>query len=248
MQIVINHPDEYLISVEGWYDSSNVIQGIQFKSNKKTSDYIGYDFDGTGPKFTLQVQDKKIIGFHGSAGTYLNSIGAYFVPLASTSTPAPAPAKKLEAKGGATGVVWDDGHYDDVKKVYVGQGQDAIGAVKFEYVTGSKVTTLEHGKSTLLGYEEFALESGEYITSVEGTYDKIFGTDSDVVTMLIFKTNKNRTSDPFGLEGSTKFVFKEEGYKIAGFHGRAGQTTIHAIGVYVAPVGTTPLNPAQPTN
>lgn len=100
---------------------------------------------------------------------------------------------------------------------------------------------------------QFALESGEYITSVEGTYDKIFGTDSDVITMLIFKTNKNRTSDPFGLEGSTRFVLKEEGYKITGFHGRASDSTtvagaiIHAIGVYIAPVGTIPLTPAEPS-
>ncbi|CAN6886349.1 unnamed protein product [Brassica oleracea] len=59
-EIVINHPDEHLIFVEGWYDSSNVILGIQFKTNQKTSEYIGYDFDGSGTKFTLQAQDKKI--------------------------------------------------------------------------------------------------------------------------------------------------------------------------------------------
>ncbi|CAF1933960.1 BnaC05g36870D [Brassica napus] len=59
-EIVINHPDEHLIFVEGWYDSSNVILRIQFKTNQKTSEYIGYDFDGSGTKFTLQAQDKKI--------------------------------------------------------------------------------------------------------------------------------------------------------------------------------------------
>lgn len=78
---------------------------------------------------------------------------------------------------------------------------------------------------------------------MEGTYDKIFGTDSAVVTMLIFKTSKNKTAGPFGLEGSTRFVFKEEGYKITGFHGRAGDY-INAIGAYLAPLGTTPLTPA----
>ncbi|CAH2053545.1 unnamed protein product [Thlaspi arvense] len=242
-KIAINHPDEYLVSVEGWYDSSNIILGIQFKTNQKTSDYIGYEFDGTGTKFTLQVQDKKIIGFHGFASDHLNSIGAYFVPLAST-TPPSVPPKKLEAKGGETGALWDDSHHDNVKKVYVGQGQDGVAAVKFEYTNGSQVVIgVEHGKSTMLGFEEFELESDEYITSVEGTYDKIFGTDSAVVTMLTFKTNKNKTAGPFGLEGSTPFVFKEEGYKITGFHGRAGEA-INAIGVYLAPVGSIPLTPA----
>lgn len=93
---------------------------------------------------------------------------------------------------------------------------------------------------------QFELGLDEYITSVEGTYDKIFGTDSAVVTMLIFKTNKNKTAGPFGLEGSTPFVFKEEGYKIVGFHGRAGDY-INAIGAYLAPLGTIPLTPATPS-
>ena len=91
---------------------------------------------------------------------------------------------------------------------------------------------------------QFELESDEYITIVEGTYDKILG--SDGLTMLTFKTNKSRTYGPYGLEGSTHFDLKEEGHKITGFHGRAG-ATISAIGVYLAPVGTIPLTPAQPT-
>ncbi|CAN7001024.1 hypothetical protein BRARA_E02508 [Brassica rapa] len=245
-EILINHPDEYLVSVEGWYDSANVILGIQFKTNQKTSDYLGYEFDGSGKKFTLQVQGKKIIGFHGFASDHLNSIGAYFVPVSSTPTTPTVPPKKLEAKGGASGAVWDDGAHDNVKKVSVGQGQDGIAAVKFEYRNGSQVVIgAERGTPTLLGYEEFELESDEYITIVEGTYDKILG--SDGLTMLTFKTNKNRTYGPYGLEGSTHFDLKEDGHKITGFHGRAGDNSITAIGVYLAPVGTIPLTPATQT-
>ena len=92
---------------------------------------------------------------------------------------------------------------------------------------------------------QFELESDEYITIVEGTYDKILG--SDGLTMLTFKTNKNRTYGPYGLEGSTHFDLKEDGHKITGFHGRAGDNSITAIGVYLAPVGTIPLTPATQT-
>ncbi|KAF2585782.1 hypothetical protein F2Q70_00037159 [Brassica cretica] len=237
---VINHPEEHLVSVEGWYDSSGIIQGLKFNSNKKSSDVIGYN-DGT--PFTLQVQDKKITGFHGFAGDNLNSLGAYFSPL--IAAPPSVPPKKLEAKGGVSGAEWDDGAHDNVKKVSVGQGEDGVAAVKFEYTNGSQVVIgAERGTPTLLGYEEFELESDEYITIVEGTYDKILG--SDGLTMLTFKTNKSRTYGPYGLEGSTHFDLKEEGHKITGFHGRAG-ATISAIGVYLAPVGTIPLTPAQPT-
>ena len=64
-------------------------------------------------------------------------------------------AQKLEAKGGEKGAVWDDGVHENVKKVYVGQGQDCIAFVKFEYVDGSQVVVGdEHGKETLLGVEE----------------------------------------------------------------------------------------------
>ena len=146
---MINHPDEHLVSVEGWYDSSNVILGIQFKTNQKTSDYLGYESEGTGTKFTLQDKDKKIIGFHGFASDHLNSIGAYFVLLPSTTTTIPiVPPKKL-------GAVWDDGTHDKVKKVFVGLAQDGIASVKFVYINGSyRVNGIEHGTPTLLGFEE----------------------------------------------------------------------------------------------
>ncbi|XP_056866646.1 jacalin-related lectin 34 [Raphanus sativus] len=241
---LINHPDEHLVSVEGWYDPSNVILGIQFKTNLKTSDYFGYEFDGTGTKFTLQVQDKKIIGFHGFASDHLNSIGAYFVPVSSTPTNPNVPPTKLDAKGGESGAEWDDGAHDDVKKVSVGQGTDGIAAVMFEYRNGSSVVIgAERGTPTMLGYEGFELASDEYITIVEGTFDKILG--SDGLTRLTFHTNKD-TYGPYGIEGSAHFDFKAEGHKITGFHGRAG-ATITAIGVYLAPLGTTPLIPAEPS-
>nr|BAH57171.1 AT3G16420 [Arabidopsis thaliana] len=206
---VINHPDEHLVSVEGWYSPE-------------------------GTHFTLQVKDKKIIGFHGSAGGNLNSLGAYFAPL-TTTTPL-TPAKQLTAFGSDDGTVWDDGAYVGVKKVYVGQAQDGISAVKFVYdKSPEEVTGEEHGKSTLLGFEEFVLDyPSEYITAVDGTYDKIFGSDGSVITMLRFKTNK-QTSPPFGLEAGTVFELKEEGHKIVGFHGRA-DVLLHKIGVHVRPL------------
>ncbi|KAF2548629.1 hypothetical protein F2Q70_00023293 [Brassica cretica] len=145
--IVINHPDEHLVSIEGWY-ISNYISGIRFKTNQKTSGYIGYEYKGSGTIFTLQVQDKKIIGFHGFASDHLNSIGAYFVPVPSTPTLPIVPPKRFVA-------VWDDGTHDKVKKVFIGLGQDVIASVKFEYINGSGVVNgVEHGTPTLLGFEE----------------------------------------------------------------------------------------------
>ena len=144
---MINHPDEHLVSIEGWY-ISNYISGIRFKTNQKTSVYIGYEYTGSGTIFTLQVKDKKIIGFHGFASDHLNSIGAYFVPVLSTPTLPIVLPKRF-------GAVWDDGTHDKVKKIFIGLGQDVIASVKFEYINGSGVVNgVEHGTPTLLGFEE----------------------------------------------------------------------------------------------
>ena len=52
-------------------------------------------------------------------------------------------------KGGKQGNAWDDGVHENVRKVYVGQGQDCISFVKFEYVDGSEVVAGdEHGEQT----------------------------------------------------------------------------------------------------
>ncbi|CAN6810950.1 hypothetical protein Bca4012_004290 [Brassica carinata] len=131
---------------------------------------------------------------------------------------------------------WCTGAYDGVKRVYVGQAQDGISVVKFVYDKGTEdIVGAEHGTSTLLGFEELELEyPSEYITAVQGTYDKIFGSDATVINMLRFKTNK-QTSTPFGLEAGTAFELKEEGHKIVGFHGKVSDL-LHQLGVYVLPV------------
>ncbi|KAG7625467.1 putative jacalin-like lectin domain-containing protein [Arabidopsis thaliana] len=228
--------DDYIVAVQVTYDNvfgqdSDIITSITFNTFKgKTSPPYGLE---TQKKFVLKDKNGgKLVGFHGRAGEALYALGAYF---ATTTTPV-TPAKKLSAIGGDEGTAWDDGAYDGVKKVYVGQGQDGISAVKFEYNKGAEnIVGGEHGKPTLLGFEEFEIDyPSEYITAVEGTYDKIFGSDGLIITMLRFKTNK-QTSTPFGLEAGTAFELKEEGHKIVGFHGKASDL-LHQFGVHVMPI------------
>ncbi|XP_033129007.1 myrosinase-binding protein 2 isoform X3 [Brassica rapa] len=232
----ISHPNEYLLSVKGWSDSSNKIVGIQFTTNTKTSDYYGFEkYPGDeGTDILLEVKDKKIVGFHGFADNQLNSLGAYFAPIASTPL---KPSKKLQGVGGDEGASWDDGAFDGVKKIQVGQNNDGVSFVAVEYQNGSqKVVGDGHGKQSSLGVETFELADGEYITSVGVYYDKIHaeGRGVTVVTSLIFKTNK-QISQPFGMTGGEYVELKEEGNKIVGFHGKASDW-VHQIGVYVAPV------------
>ncbi|KAF8083405.1 hypothetical protein N665_0775s0007 [Sinapis alba] len=232
----ISHPSEYLLSVKGWSDSSNKIVGIQFITNTKTSVYYGYEKSpgDEGTDVSLEVKDKKIVGFHGFADTQLNSLGAYLAPIASTPL---KPSKKLKAVGGDEGASWDDGVFDGVKKIQVGQNNDGVSFVAVEYENGSqKVVGDGHGKQSPLGVETFELADGEYITSVGVYYDKIYaeGRGVTLVTSLVFKTNKQE-SQPFGMTSGEYVELKEEGNKIVGFHGKASDW-VHQIGVYVAPV------------
>lgn len=69
--------------------------------------------------------------------------------------------------------------------------------------------------------------------------DRIFGQNTYVITCLIFKTAKGKTSPPFGLEGAQKYVLKDKNAgKLVGFHGRAGEV-LHALGAYFAPSSST---------
>ncbi|KFK23807.1 hypothetical protein AALP_AAs58574U000100, partial [Arabis alpina] len=249
----VDYPNEYLTSVEGTYSFCGDINSLTFKTSKGRISPVSGKVSGT--KFVLGVKDHMLVGFRGRNGVLLNglaALGAHFAPFPAPPVPtpvpapiapapapvapAPVPAKKVEAKGGNGGAAWDDGAFDDVRKIYVGQGDSGVSFVKFEYDSSKKLVAGDgHGKKSLLGTEEFELDfPKEYIVSVEGYYDKVFGVEADVVTMLKFKTNK-RTSQPFGIDSGTQFVLEMKDHKIVGFHGKAGDF-VHQVGVHVSPI------------
>ncbi|KAG7553483.1 Jacalin-like lectin domain [Arabidopsis thaliana x Arabidopsis arenosa] len=74
----LNHTcDEHIVSVTCFFEEG-AIQGFVIKTNIRTSALMGYNL---GTTFKLEVKGKKIIGFHGSSGKNLYSLGAYFTPL-----------------------------------------------------------------------------------------------------------------------------------------------------------------------
>lgn len=231
-------PGEYIKSVEATYHNPNrcrhtVITSLKFETSAGRTSFFGYK---TGKKFVLEQKDLRLVGFHGREGDAIDALGAYFAPI-PTLVPV-IPATKLPAVGGNGGVAWDDGVYDNVKKIYVGQGNDGVSFVKFEYVKGTNlVSGNDHGKKTILGAEEFVLEDGEYLTVLEGYYDTIFGVEEPMIISLQFKTNK-RESVQFGMDAGEKFSLGEKGHKIVGFHGQASDV-LHSVGVTVVPITTT---------
>ncbi|CAE6010243.1 unnamed protein product [Arabidopsis arenosa] len=221
--------NEYLLSIDGYYDEdSGVIQGLQFKTNIKTSEVMGHDEKGT--KFTLGCDGHEIIGFHGSAQDNLNALGAYITTL---------PLTKLEYIGSG-GDIWDDGTFQGVKKVYLYYNV-YIRCIEFEYVKGGKVETRVHGTKINMDVakKEFELDPNEFLTSVEGTYEKNPG--YTLITSLTFKTSKRRTSLRLGNSSETdsKFLLERKGCALVGFHGQSSSKYLFALGAYSFPM--TPL-------
>ncbi|XP_024006154.1 jacalin-related lectin 10 [Eutrema salsugineum] len=220
---------EHIVSVDGYYDDkTGVMQALQFKSNLKTFELIGYPKGTT--KFSLGVDGKIIIGFHGSAGKYLNSLGAYVTT---------APPTKSELVGGLYGgVYWDDGpNYDGVRKMYVTYTNYLIRSISTDYDKDGQVVTSYHGSKDG-ETKEFAIDyPNEYLTTVKGTYNTIPEDGVLVIRSLSFKTSKGRISPTYGLVSGTEFVFEREGNVIVGFHGRDGGG-FDAMGVYFSPTIT----------
>ncbi|CAL9232079.1 unnamed protein product, partial [Arabidopsis halleri] len=234
-QFVVDYPNEYITSVEGRdpvSNGSNRVRSLSFKTSKGRAS-PRYGVPGKRA-FVFESKGRALVGFHGRAGWAIDAIGAHFGPL--PIPPPRPPVEKLQGKGGEGGTSWDDGVFDGVRKIYVGQGENGVASVKFVYDKNKKVVLGEdHGKQTMLGYEEFELGyPSEYITAVEGCYDKVFGSASEVITMLKFKTNV-RTSPPFGLESTSSFKLEKEGHKVVGFHGKASHE-LHQFGVSVVPI------------
>ncbi|CAL9129668.1 unnamed protein product [Musa textilis] len=72
--------EEYLNAISGYigeYDGTPCISQLTFTTNMGTYGPYG---DGGGTPFNLPVDEGKIAGFYGRAGTYLIAIGAYLKP------------------------------------------------------------------------------------------------------------------------------------------------------------------------
>ncbi|ESQ37018.1 hypothetical protein EUTSA_v10002938mg, partial [Eutrema salsugineum] len=221
----INHEKyEQLVSIDG-YCKDNAMFAIQFKTNLRISELIG--FAKACYKFSVEVEGKKIIGFHGSsAGAQLMTLGAYFTWISPT---------RLDAKGGYGGKEWDDGaDHEAIKKIYLRGGPQGIRYIRFDYVKdGQQIYGQPHGGTGAGFTQTFELNhlENEYLVSVEGYYDN---GNSGVIQVIQFKTNI-QTSDLMGYDTGKKFRLASNGMKIIGFHGYA-EKNLNSLGAYFTTV------------
>lgn len=102
LQIILSYPDEFLISMNGYYGSlyergSVFVRSLTFESNKRTYGPYGVE---QGTYFTLPISRGKIVGFHGKCGWYLDAIGVYIEPIhKSLPTHSVAQSQQLHSIG-----------------------------------------------------------------------------------------------------------------------------------------------------
>ncbi|KAJ0259537.1 Jacalin-like lectin domain-containing protein [Hirschfeldia incana] len=232
--LILDFPNEYIKSVEATYDKpklfqSTVITSLTFQISSGRTLFFGYK---VGKKFVLEQKDRRLVGFHGKEGDAIDALGAYFAPI---QAPTPLiPTKKLPLVGGNGGVKWDDGVFDGVRKIYIGQCYDVVSYVKFDYIKGTELVSGDEHGETLPGASELILEDDEYLLSLGGYYDKSRGAIRYIDAV---KTNK-RDSGESELNYGEKFTLGEDGHKIVGFYGQASDV-VHSIGVTVVPITTT---------
>ncbi|XP_056841584.1 myrosinase-binding protein 2-like [Raphanus sativus] len=234
----VPYPAEYITAVGGSYKhifsyDTTLITSIYFTTSKGFTSPLFGEMKGTEFEFKGE-NGGKLVGFHGRGGYAIDAIGAHF---AASTTSSPSSLIKVEAVGGKGEDTFDDGGaFDHVRKVFVGQGNSGVAYIKFEYEKDGRRVTHEHGKETSLGTEEFEVGQGDDITSVKVYYDKLFGSKTEIITSLTFKTLKGITSQPFGMTSENFSLL--EGGKITGFHG-SSTDVLHSLGAYtVACVGS----------
>lgn len=77
----------------------------------------------------------------------------------------------------------------------------------------------------------FEVDPDDYIVYVEGYHEKVSGGTTEIITALLFRTYKGKTSQQFGIKSGTKFVL--QGGKVFVFHGRSiGRCSTLTRGLY----------------
>ncbi|XP_048129025.1 jacalin-related lectin 4-like [Rhodamnia argentea] len=229
--IQIHDPDEYLTSISG-YCFLLGITSLTFQTNKKTIGPIG---DEGGWHFSCPATGGKIVGFYGTSGEYLESIGVYFQPISHLY-----PIISTGPFGGLGGSAWDDGKFNGVMEIEV-MYDDVVCCIKFAYdKSGERVCSVMHGgrsgRVNAMGTTRVIFDyPREYLTSISG-YKRENGDDADnaIVQSLTFYSNRGRYG-PFGIEMGKYFWYPSTGSKIIGFYGRSSKT-LNSIGVYAEPV------------
>nr|WRQ20294.1 jacalin-related lectin 4-like [Citrullus colocynthis] len=247
-EVVMDYPNEYLISIYGYYGSihnwgidGTVIRSLTLETNIRSYGPFGVE---DGNKFSFPITGGKIVGFHGKSGRYLDGIGVHVQTIQKIGLqPEPQPKHlNMGPYGGKGGDHWEE-TFQTIRRLVIYHGL-WIDSIQLEYEDENQTLLWSEKYGGDSGFRsEVVLELDEHLILVHGYYSDIhkWGIAATVIRSLTIKTNK-RTYGPFGIEDGTNFSFPFTGLKLVGFHGRSG-LYLDAIGLSVQ---TTQINGVRP--
>lgn len=238
-KVTLNYPCEYLTSISGYKREDGddaIVQSLSFYSNRRRYGPFGNE---TGKYFWHPSTRSKIIGFYGSCGETLKSIGVYAEPI-----PHLYPFKTIGPFGGSGGTPWDDGVHTDVRAIGINLTGHVISGIMIDYDDdGMKVRCSPHGQeprsSWFWVFQDFPKKR---LVSISGRMIGSGNTSDTVIHSLSIHTTEG-TYGPYGtdelsedaLGRSTKFDIPASGSgRIVGFFGRAG-SRLNSIGARLEP-------------
>ncbi|KAK8960958.1 hypothetical protein KSP40_PGU015189 [Platanthera guangdongensis] len=216
---------------------SKVISSLTFLSNRTKYGPYGPE---EGAPFSFNTSNGEIIGFYGTSGDFLHSVGCHVKPSAVNSRDSVLlPLSELALDpgpwGGVNGKPFDDGLNETVKKILLSRKDKFISSIQIEYeFHGEVISSATRGS---LGLEELIhrVHFGapeEYLMQITGYLYYVDGDESNVaITSLTFITNKQKYG-PVGEEIGTFFSSPVASGKIRGFFGRSWKY-LSAIGVHM---------------
>lgn len=229
----LGHPIEYLISISGHIDDfegREVVRSLKIHSNKKTYGPYGSE---RGRPFDISSIGGRIIGFHGTWSSHLNSIGAHFRPISHEY-----PFDVVGPFGGDSGMnIWDDGKHTDVREITIGF-DSVVKSISILYDEhGHPVGPFTHGTSGGGKKYRIKLDPSEYLKSISGYTNKDFG--RTILQSLTIHTSR-RDHGPIGIDNNGRhFSFPYTGGKIVGFHGSCNGPHLESIGAFYEPIAHT---------
>ncbi|GAV61504.1 Jacalin domain-containing protein [Cephalotus follicularis] len=224
----IKWPSEYLTSITGSYGTYAgmlVITSLSFETNLTTHGPFG---TLSGTSFSIPMEGSVVVGFHGTSGHYLDSLGIYITPGHLEGSVSFGPW------GGPSGDPWSFKASNGINEIVLRHG-GTINSISFIDANGHHSPILGGLDPDDVGVEEKIAINWplEHLTSISGSYGNY--RNHLMITSLTFTTNRN-TYGPYGTTSGTATSFDVPVHAciVVGLHGRAGWY-IDAIGIYVKP-------------
>ncbi|GAB2213935.1 hypothetical protein Droror1_Dr00018261 [Drosera rotundifolia] len=229
-RIHLNWPLEYVTTITGAYGTFAgllVITSLSFTTNLSTYGPFGVN---SGTSFSIPMEGSAVVGFHGAADHYLDTIGVYVKPAGYLEG---IISREPWGNPGLGGGPWKFiASHGRINEIVIHESATKINSISFGDVTGHHSETFggenpnDTGESKTIRInwpsEHLIGISGSY-----GTYNELL-----VVMSLSFITNQT-VYGPFGnTSAAHSFAMPMiPGLVIVGFQGRAGYY-LDAIGVY----------------